>query len=831
MSSSDFVIEKGVLTEYKGPGGDVTIPEGVTSIGNGAFRWCGSLTSVTIPEGVTSIGNSAFWGCKSLRSVTIPGSVTTIGNRAFWDCSGLLDAEFCGKQVKLDEDIFWGAKALRTLVLPEQVFLSQAPTYEFFGHHYEAHSAAVLIRDISPTRILACASKSQQNSLHGYGKNGFWRGYDHALIENRSGATFKQPVRLLGALGRLMDPVELTDENRSELTALLKKNVKKLIPLLSECHLPEYVQLLFDTGIVDEKNKKDVLKLLKAASDPAVASAADEAGSATAVPAETALTTEQSAADRLWETAVEREKGLQKKLSSYYGLSAGVLSRVTDREGRPISKELFAWLLTAHETTKIVRSDYGGERTDVIAKRKGPGLNSKAERIVALLDQASLQSALLALADENLGKTGRSKKMFLAYPICRYADEATMAELTKRAPKWASTVSGKNAPSLYTFRQAAIYSDTRAAMLFADKMGDLAAYAKLRGTDADTLRDTALADFGFDKSGKKIYDLGTGIVTVTVSQDLDLSLHDENTGKTIKSIPKKGADAEKYEAAKKDLTDLKKNIKKIVKARKDLLFAAFLDGRNFPAERWIASYTKNPILNAVARLLVWDQKGETFTLSPSGLIDSSGKSYEIGDPPIKLAHPMEMDAEDLDAWQKYFTSHGFKQPFAQVWEPVRRPEDVREDRFFGAELPLYRFQGQEKHGISLISSGWSEEPDYISFADCELDCEPKVPTRHGKFWEMQRDKLMVLGKLRYPKYTRQVNHIVVYLDRVTAWDRVRMDDVSVMEQMDLFTLAQITGFIAAAQEAQAVNVLALLLEYKNAHFADFAPMDEFTLEW
>ena len=35
----------------------------------------------------------------------------------------------------------------------------------------------------------------------------------------------------------------------------------------------------------------------------------------------------------------------------------------------------------------------------------------------------------------------------------------------------------------------------------------------------------------------------------------------------------------------------------------------------------------------------------------------------------------------------------------------------------------------------------------------------------------------------------------------------------------------------AAQEAQAVNVLALLLEYKNAHFADFDPMDEFTLEW
>ena len=52
-----------------------------------------------------------------------------------------------------------------------------------------------------------------------------------------------------------------------------------------------------------------------------------------------------------------------------------------------------------------------------------------------------------------------------------------------------------------------------------------------------------------------------------------------------------------------------------------------------------------------------------------------------------------------------------------------------------------------------------------------------------------------------------------------------------MNLMDGFTLAQITEFIAAAQEANAVNVLAALLEYKNNKFSDFDPMEEFTLEW
>ena len=69
------------------------------------------------------------------------------------------------------------------------------------------------------------------------------------------------------------------------------------------------------------------------------------------------------------------------------------------------------------------------------------------------------------------------------------------------------------------------------------------------------------------------------------------------------------------------------------------------------------------------------------------------------------------------------------------------------------------------------------------------------------------------------------------LDGWTVEGRIRNDDVSVMDQMSSFTLAQITEFIAIAQEAEAVNVLALLLEYKKEHFAGFDPMEEFTLEW
>ncbi|MGN0855193.1 MAG: leucine-rich repeat domain-containing protein, partial [Kiritimatiellia bacterium] len=68
---------------------DLTIPQGVTSIGGYAFYNCASLKRVTILEGVKSIGSYAFFGCTSLKSVTIPASATSIVTTAFSGCSAL----------------------------------------------------------------------------------------------------------------------------------------------------------------------------------------------------------------------------------------------------------------------------------------------------------------------------------------------------------------------------------------------------------------------------------------------------------------------------------------------------------------------------------------------------------------------------------------------------------------------------------------------------------------------------------------------------------------------------------------------------------------------
>ena len=63
----------------------ITIPEGVTSIGDYAFSNCSSLTSIMLPEGVTSIGNLAFYNCSNLTSIIIPEELTLVGYSVFPD--------------------------------------------------------------------------------------------------------------------------------------------------------------------------------------------------------------------------------------------------------------------------------------------------------------------------------------------------------------------------------------------------------------------------------------------------------------------------------------------------------------------------------------------------------------------------------------------------------------------------------------------------------------------------------------------------------------------------------------------------------------------------
>ena len=99
----------------------LTIPDSVSSIGRSAFSCCESLTSLTIPNSVTSIGDYAFWQCSSLISLTIPDSVSSIGHSAFSCCESLTSLTIPNSVTAIRDGAFSGCSSLNSLTIPDSV--------------------------------------------------------------------------------------------------------------------------------------------------------------------------------------------------------------------------------------------------------------------------------------------------------------------------------------------------------------------------------------------------------------------------------------------------------------------------------------------------------------------------------------------------------------------------------------------------------------------------------------------------------------------------------------------------------------------------------------
>ena len=132
------------LKKYAGDAASVTIPDGVTIVGDSAFNENTSLTAVVLPDSVVTIGANAFQSCtgltkaelssklekianyafdycKALKEIQIPETVTEIGSSAFWYCAGLTELTLPEGLQTIGESAFVGCSGLTRLAIPDGV--------------------------------------------------------------------------------------------------------------------------------------------------------------------------------------------------------------------------------------------------------------------------------------------------------------------------------------------------------------------------------------------------------------------------------------------------------------------------------------------------------------------------------------------------------------------------------------------------------------------------------------------------------------------------------------------------------------------------------------
>ena len=98
----------------------VGLPRNLTAIGEYAFLECAALTDITLPQGLGSIGYCAFYNC-GLTEVTIPDSVTTLAEGAFHICSALERVQLPAGLTRIEPNIFYGCVNLQEIAIPETV--------------------------------------------------------------------------------------------------------------------------------------------------------------------------------------------------------------------------------------------------------------------------------------------------------------------------------------------------------------------------------------------------------------------------------------------------------------------------------------------------------------------------------------------------------------------------------------------------------------------------------------------------------------------------------------------------------------------------------------
>ena len=192
---SDFIIDNGVLTKYTGPGGDVVLPEEVTSV---------AMFSLPVGNHITSI------------------------------------------------------------VMNKAVFQNR-------NWRLGVRNMGIAVQDNGTRSFYAYVSKLDGDNFLSFVSPGKWHEYDLDLINNGPGFRYFTTTRLLGSLGRLVAPVELSEECKALHMEYLIKNAKKLIPVAENLRCPAIVEAMRDHGIINDKNKKAIAKLLAASGVPEIA--------------------------------------------------------------------------------------------------------------------------------------------------------------------------------------------------------------------------------------------------------------------------------------------------------------------------------------------------------------------------------------------------------------------------------------------------------------------------------------------------------------------------------------------------------------------------------
>ncbi len=132
-SASDFKMEGTTLVKYKGTDSNVSVPDDVEVIGEGAFEELDHIELVVLPNSVKRIDPYAFWGCDSLEKVVLGRGINHVGDFAFANCTGLTDMSIPENVRSIGIQAFADCVNMTDIKIPTQVISIHETAFDGCG--------------------------------------------------------------------------------------------------------------------------------------------------------------------------------------------------------------------------------------------------------------------------------------------------------------------------------------------------------------------------------------------------------------------------------------------------------------------------------------------------------------------------------------------------------------------------------------------------------------------------------------------------------------------------------------------------------------------------
>lgn len=179
------------------------IPNGITQIGDYAFKGNPFLQEIIIPDTVTLIGSGAFMQCTGLKTLTIPGSISIFPHYGCYGCSSLETLVFSEGVTQISIYAFYGATSLSNLVFPESMALLGAFSFANIGSVKEVF----LPNSVSTVNGTVFGSNNSLESFRVSPENSMYTVVDGVLYDKVMSSIIAYPSAKLGTTYEVLAPV------------------------------------------------------------------------------------------------------------------------------------------------------------------------------------------------------------------------------------------------------------------------------------------------------------------------------------------------------------------------------------------------------------------------------------------------------------------------------------------------------------------------------------------------------------------------------------------------------------------------------------------------